>query len=227
MKVTSLVYQGSEASNKVLRDTFTLLATTLLPTILGAFLGVSAGLPLIIKAHPWMFLIGALIILCGLLFAIFVTADSWVSIPILWAFTGFMGLLLSSILSVALKRTDGAQLIMLAALGTIAVMLSCTVYAMTTTRDFSSMGGILFGSLIGIIVVSVLNITIFHLPVLATVITAFSLLIFSAYMIYDVQQVVNGGETNYVLATVQIYLNMINIFSDLLQLLLGALSDDN
>lgn len=214
----SLSYQGTKATNRVFRNTFILLATMLIPTVLGTFLGMSLGLPALMASSPWLFLIGFLAVAVVMIFAINATAHSAAAIPLVWVFAGVMGAVLSGIVSVALKRADGAQLVAMAALGTIAVMVGCSMYAMTTKRNFSSMGGFLFGTLLAVVVVSVLNVAIFQLPILATVIACISLVLFSAYMVYDVQQIVNGGETNYVLAAVNVFLNMVNIFSSLLQI---------
>lgn len=221
---TALI-KGVLAENKVLRNTFLLLATTLPPTIGGAALGVMSNAPALLMAHPWLCLLGALVLGFVLLFLIELTADTAVAIPLLWLFAGLMGLILSGLISVALARRDGAELVTLAALGTAVVMLSCSLYAMTTKRNFSGIGAFLFGSLCAIIIVSLLNSAFFHLSILTAAITCFSLLIFSGYMVYDVQRIVNGGETNYIRAGVNLYLNMVNIFSDLLQLLM--LSDDD
>jgi modulator of FtsH protease len=221
----TLSYQGTEATNKVFRNTFILLATTLIPTVLGTFLALSLGLPAAMASSPWLFFLGFLGVSFVMFMAIHATARSFAAIPLLWAFAGLMGAVLSGVVSVALKRADGAQLVALAAIGTAAVMVGCSLYAMTTKRDFSSMGGFLFGSLLAVIAVSLLNVAVFQLPILATVIACVTLVLFSAYMIYDVQQIVNGGETNYVLATVGVYLNMVNIFSSLLQIFMAGDDD--
>ena len=224
--MTTLTYQGAEATNKVFRNTFILLATTLVPTALGTFLGMSMGLPELMASSPWLSFFGFLGVAFLMIAAINALSQSAAAIPMIWVFAGVMGAVLSGVVSVALKRADGAQLVALAAIGTAAVMAGCSMYAMTTKRNFSSMGGFLFGSLLAVIAVSLLNVTVFQLPILATIIACVALVLFSAYMIYDVQQIVNGGQTNYVLATVGVYLNMVNIFSSLLQILLGLNSDD-
>lgn len=215
---TSLSYQGTEVTNRVFRNAFILLATMMVPTVLGTFLGMSLGIPALIASSPWLFFFGFLAVAFVILLAIRATAHSAVAIPIVWVFAGLMGAVLSGIVSVALKRADGAQLVAMAAMGTAAVMIGCSIYAMTTKRDFSSMGGFLFGSLLAVIVVSLLNVAVFQLPILATIIACISLVLFSAYTVYDVQQIVNGGEGNYVLAAVNVFLNMVNIFSSLLQI---------
>jgi FtsH-binding integral membrane protein len=140
-------------------------------------------------------------------------------------FTGVMGLMLSNILSVVLGRADGWQLIALAAMGTGAVVFGCAAYATTTKRDFSAAGGTLFGLLIALVVVSLANL-FFQIPILGVILSFIAIILFSAFMVFDVQRVVNGGETNYILAATSIYLNIYNIFSSILNLLQVFSSDD-
>lgn len=137
-----------------------------------------------------------------------------------------MGGVLSGVVSATLNFSNGAELIALAFIGTAAILLGCSSYAMTTKRDFSSMGGFLLGSLIAIIAMSFLNILFLQLPIISLAIACVAVVLFSAYLIYGVQQVVNGGETNYILATTSIYLSLINIFSSLLQIF-GFLGGDD
>ena len=224
--MTTLTFQGTELTNKVFRNTFILLATTLIPTVLGTFLGMSIDVPALMASSPWLFLIGFFGVAFLNIMAIRAMSHSATAIPLVWVFAGLMGAVLSGIVSVVLKRSDGAQLVALAAIGTSAIMVGCSMFAMTTKRDFSSMGGFLFGALLAIFAVSLLNIAVFQLPVLATVIACVALVLFSAYMVYDVQQIINGGETNYVIATVNVFLNMVNIFSSLLQIMNFFSSDD-
>lgn len=223
--LTSLALQSTAETNRVLRNVFALLALTLLPTVGGVFLGIELGLPQLMAESPWLSLGGFLLIAIPLMFAIYATAQSALSIPILFLFTAFMGANLSGIISVALGVANGSSLISMAALGTAGIMAGCSMYAMTTKRDFSSMGGFLFGALIGLVVLGFSNI-FFQAGWLALVLAAVALVLFSMFMIHDVQKIVSGGETNYVIATVSIYLNMINIFSSLLQLLLAFGGDD-
>lgn len=218
--VTMPTRSVSTQSSKVLRNTFLLLGLTLIPTAIGAYLGMSLGLSSIVAGSPLLSSLGLLAIMFVLLFAINTTKDSAISIPIVGVFTLIMGAWLSLLLTAALGLTNGVELITMAALGTVAVTWGCSVYALRTDRDFSGIGGYLFGSVIGLIVISLLNIWL-QLPVLGLIIAAVSLLVFSAFMVFDVQRVVQGGETNYVLATVSIYINIYNIFSSLLQLLMA------
>ncbi len=220
-------FRGTAETNKVLRNTFLLLALTLIPTVFGTSIALMVGLPAMFAAHPWFSLFGFLAVAFGLLFAINATKDSWVGIPVLGVFTFVMGAVLSGIVSAALKMPHGGDMVALAFGGTIAVLVGCSTYAMTTKRDFSSLGGFLFGSLLAIIAVSFMNILFFQLSILQTIIACVSLVVFSVYLIYDVQKIVNGGETNYILATTSIYLDVVNIFSDLLQIILALSGNDD
>lgn len=221
----SVPFRGTAETNRVLRNTFGLLALSLLPTVAGAWLGLTIGIPALMVSSPLIASLVFLAVMFGVLFGINALRDSAAAVPAVLGFTGLMGMWLSSILSVALGQENGFSLITTAGLGTAAVVAGCSMYAMQTKRDFSNIGGFLMGSLIALIVVSLANI-FFQLPLLSIVISVVAILLFSAFMVFDVQRVVQGGETNYVLAAVSIYLNIYNIFSSLLQLLIAFNSDD-
>lgn len=216
----TIVTNDQPTNNRVLRNTFGLLGLTMIPTALGAYLGMALGLPAVLMASPFISAILFLAISFGLLFAINAAKNSPLSVPLVGVFTLFMGAWLSTLLTAALGLSNGVGLIAMAALGTAAVTWGCSVYAMSTKRDFSGIGGYLFGSVIGLIAVSLLNIWL-QIPLLGLIISILALLIFSAFLVFDVQRVVRGGETNYVLATVSIYINIYNIFSSLLQILMS------
>lgn len=217
--------RGTVETNKVLRNTFLLLALTLIPTIFGSMAGFALGIPALMAASPWIALGLFLVVAIALIAMIHATSDSFLSIPILGAFTFVMGANLSGLLSAILNFSNGAEIIAMAGAGTIGILFGCSMYAMTTKRDFSSFGGFLFGALIGLVVFGLANM-FFQISWLQLVIAFVALLLFSAYLVYDVQQVVNGGETNYVLATVAIYLDVINIFTSLLQIFGAGFGDD-
>lgn len=219
-------FRGTTETNKVLRNTFLLLALTLIPTVGGTMAAMAMGLPAIMAASPWLSFFGFLGIAFLLIFGIHATKDSAASIPILGVFTFVMGAMLSGIVTATLGFSNGAELIGLAFIGTIAILLGCSGYAMTTKRDFSSLGGFLFGSLLAVIALGIMNVLFMQLPVLSLIIACVCIVLFSVYLIYDVQKVVNGGETNYVIATTAIYLDVINIFSSLLQIL-GVVGGDD
>jgi FtsH-binding integral membrane protein len=206
-------------TNRVLRNTFTLLALTLIPTIAGTWAGFAMGIPAIMHASPWLSFFGFLAITMALLAVIHVTADDgFVALAPLFGFTFVIGASMTGLLGAVLALPNGHNLIMMAFLGTMAILAGCSGYAMTTKRDFSAMGGFLFSALLGIIVLMVVNM-FFQFTWLFVALAGVSMLVFSAFLVFDVQQVVNGGETNYIRATVSIYLDLVNIFQDILSLL--------
>jgi modulator of FtsH protease len=221
----ALSYRGTADTNKVLRNTFILLALTLIPTIFGSWVGFETGLPELMKESPWMSFFGFLAVALVLLFGIHATAATAAAIPLLGLFTFVIGANLTGILSAVLNLSNGTTIVSLAFLGTIGSLVGCSLYAMTTKRDFSSLGGFLFGSLIALIVFGLANM-FFQLSWLALVLAFATLIVFTVYLIYDVQRVVQGGETNYILATTSIYLDLVNIFVSLLQIF-GFLGGDD
>ncbi|MFT0850707.1 Bax inhibitor-1/YccA family protein [Achromobacter sp. F4_2707] len=214
-------YSGSispAARNKVLRNTYWLLALSMIPTVLGAMVGLSTGFNQIMGASPGMtailFLAGAF----GLMFAIERNKNSSLGVALLLAFTFFMGLMLSRLLGFVLGMGNGAQLIMLAFGGTAAVFGAMASVASTTKRDFSGMQKFLFIGVVILIVASLANIFL-QLPALMLTVSVMAIGIFSALLLVDLQRIINGGETNYVSATLAVYLDLYNIFSNLLMLL--------
>ncbi len=202
--------------NKVLRSTYILLAISLIPTVFGAWLGMQlkvfagmgAGMTAII------FLAGAF----GLMFAIEKFKNSAVGVGLLLLFTFFMGVMLSRMLGAVLSFSNGPQLVMMAFGGTAAIFGVMSTIATVSKRDFSGMSKwLLIGALV-ILVAGIANIWL-QLPALSLTISAMAMFIFSAFMLTDVQNVVNGGETNYVSATLSIYMNLYNVFSSLLSIL--------
>jgi FtsH-binding integral membrane protein len=223
----STTFRGTAETNKVLRNTFLLLALTLIPTVGGTMAAIALGLPALMAASPWLSLFAVLGVAFALIFAINATKDSALGIGVLGVFTFVMGAVLSGVVSAALKMSNGGDLVAMAFLGTAAILAGCATYASTTKRDFSSLGGFLFGSVLAIIAVSVMNVLFFQLSILALIVACVSLVLFSVYLIYDVQKVVNGGESNYIIATTAIYLDLINIFSSLLQILMSIFGNDD
>lgn len=209
-----------EERSRVLRNTYWLLGLSMLPTMLGAIIGVQMNLAMLFAGSPFMavalFLAGAF----GFMWAIGKNRDSSLGVGLLLAFTLFMGLMLSISLSAALQFKNGGTLIAMAAGGTGVIFFSLATLATVTKRDFSFMGKFLFIGLIMLVVASIANI-FFALPVLSLTISAIAVMLFSAYILYDVSNIVNGGETNYVIATLQIYLDVYNLFVNLLNLLMA------
>lgn len=216
--------QSALARNRVLRNTYLLLAVSLIPTVIGAWVGLQTGINRLMGSSPGfsaiLFLAGAF----GLMFLIERNKNSSVGVALLLAFTFFMGVMLSRMLGFVLGMGNGAQLIMLAFGGTAAVFGTMATIASTTKRDFSGMQKFLFIGAVILIVASLANIFL-QLPALMLTISVMAIAIFSAFLLVDLQRIINGGETNYISATLSVYLSLYNIFSNLL-MLLGVLGGD-
>jgi modulator of FtsH protease len=213
-------YQGSDAlavqRNRVLRNTYWLLALSMVPTVLGAWVGLSTG---IVRAMTpgialMVFLGGAF----GLMFAIEKTKNSAAGVPLLLAFTFFMGLMLSRLLGAVLGLANGSSLIMVAFAGTGAVFFGMAALSTIIKRDLSTLGRWLF---IGAVMVFVAMIANFFIQSSALMLTLMVLAIgiFTAFILYDLRRVRDGEETNYITATLGIYLSLYNVFQSLLALL--------
>ena len=201
---------------RVLRNTYALLALSLIPTVLGAWIGVATGFMAAMGTGMSMlvFFVGAF----GLMFLVEKTKHSAAGVASLLGFTFFMGLMLSRLLSFILGFTNGPQLIMMAFGGTGVIFAAMATIATVSKRDFSGLGKFLFMGVIVILLAAFANIFL-QLPALMMTISVLAIVIFSAYMLFDVQRVVNGGETNYISATLAIYLDLYNVFTNLLALL--------
>jgi len=205
--------------NKVLRNTYLMLALTMIPTVIGAFFGMSTNFSFMAQ-HPIVFSLLMFAVMMGLMFGVSALRNSVWGIVALLGFTLVAGFFLGPILQMALHLKNGAQLVGMAAGGTGVIFGSLATIATVTKKDFSFMGKFLFIGVILLIVASLANM-FFQVPVLALTISAIAVLIFSAYILYDVSQIVNGGETNYVMATMGLYLDIYNIFINLLSLLMA------
>lgn len=203
--------------NRVLRNTYWLLAISMVPTILGAWLGVQFKLSLF-AGSPMIGFIAFLAIAFGFIFAIEKTKTSGLGVVVLLGFTFFMGVMLSRLIGQILGFSNGASLVMTAFGGTAAIFGVMATVATVSKRDFSGMGKWLFAGVLVIIVAAAANIFL-QIPALYITISVVAIAIFSAYILYDVQRVLNGGETNYISATLAIYLDVYNIFVNLLALL--------
>ncbi len=211
-------YDGSLAvRNRVLRNTFWLLALSMLPTVLGAWLGVQMHFSFF-ATSPMLGFIAFMAIAFGFFYGIQRTKDSGLGVVLLLGFTFFMGLMLSRMIEQILHFSNGAQLIMTAFGGTGLVFATMASIATTSKRDFSGLSSWLFAGVIVILLAAVANIFL-QMPALQIVISLVAVAIFSAYILFDVQRVVNGGETNYITATLAIYLDLYNVFVNLLALL--------
>ncbi|MES2106803.1 MAG: Bax inhibitor-1/YccA family protein [Pseudomonadota bacterium] len=203
--------------HRVMRNTYWLLALSMIPTVFGAWLGVQLQFAFFPRS-PGLAMLAFLAIAFGFIFAIEKTKQSAIGVAVLLGFTFFMGLLLSRLISHTLGFSNGASLIMLAFGGTASIFAVMATVATVSKRDFSGMGKWLFAGLLVLILAGVANIFL-QLPALQLTVSVIAILIFSAYILYDVQNVINGGETNYISATLNIYLDLYNIFVNLLSLL--------
>ena len=208
----------SAESQKVLRNTYLLLALTMVPTIAGAFIGMATAS--VVLAHPIMTTFVMLAAVVGLQFAIVANRNSVLGVAFLLLMTGMLGWWLGPILNYALALRNGAQLVGYAAGGTAAVFLVMGAIATTTKRDFSFMGKFLLVGMIALLVAMIANMFL-QIPALALTISTLVIVVFSLFLLHDLSRIVTGGETNYIMATTGVYLSLFNIFANLLQILLA------
>jgi modulator of FtsH protease len=202
--------------NKVLKNTYWLLALTLLPTVLGAWVGITTGLNYALSGGLGLivFLAGAF----GFIYAIEKTKHSSKGIAVLLAFTFFMGLMLSRMIAMVLGFKNGSELVMTAFGGTAGVFFLMASLATVIKRDLSGMAKWLFVGAIVLMVGSIINIFVGS-SVGMMVISMLAIGIFSAYMLFDIKQIIDGGETNYISATLALYMDLFNVFQSMLALL--------
>jgi modulator of FtsH protease len=207
---------GAVDRNRVLRNTYGLLAISMVPTVIGAWLGVSSGLHMAFSGILGMVLFMA--IAFGFMFAIERTKDSAAGVAVLLAFTFFMGLMMSGLISAILGFRNGPQLIITAFGGTAGVFFAMAALATVIRRDLSGLGQWLFVGVIGLLIAGIINAFVGSTAGML-VISTLAILIFSAFMLFDIKRVIDGGETNYITATLAIYLDILNVFQNLLALL--------
>lgn len=202
--------------NQVLRNTYWLLALSMVPTVLGAWVGVSTGImnSLGVGMSAIVFLVGAF----GFMFAIEKTKESGTGVAVLLAFTFFMGLMLSRLLSTILGFSNGPALIMTAFGGTAVIFAGMATLASVIKRDLSGMGKFLMIGALLMLVAGLINIFVQSSALFLTL-SVLCIGLFSAFMVYDLKRVIDGGETNYISATLAIYLDIYNVFQSLLSLL--------
>jgi len=205
--------------NKVLRSTYMLLALSMVPTVIGAMLGVQMRFSLFAGSPMISFLV-FLGIAFGFMWGIERNKNSGLGVALLLGFTFFMGLMLSRILQVALGFSNGGSLIAMAAGGTGAIFFTLAGVATVTKKDFSFLGNFLFVGMVVVLLAALAN-AFFQIPALSLVISAVAVLIFSAYILFDISRIVNGGEDNYISATLAVYLDIYNVFVSLLNLLMA------
>jgi FtsH-binding integral membrane protein len=207
-------------SSRVLRNTYWLLALSMLPTVAGAVAGMQLNFIALFKAAPIMtplLMFGAML---GSLFVVTRLRNSAWGVPALFGFTFIAGLMLTPILTVAAGFRNGGQLVALSGGLTAAVFFALAAYATVSKRDFAFLGKFLFVGLVLLIVASLANLFL-QVPAMALTISAVAVMIFSLYLLHDLSNIIRGGETNYVMATLNLFLDLFNIFVSLLNLLLA------
>ncbi len=215
---------SAQQRNKVLRNTYWLLALSMLPTVLGAWIGVTTGITASLGGGMGLmvFLGGAF----GFMYAIQKTKDSAAGVPVLLAFTFFMGLMLSRIIAMVLGFKNGADLIMMAFGGTAGVFFVMASLSTVIKRDLSSMGKWLTVGAVVLMVAAIINVFVASSAGMMAI-AVLAIGIFSAFILYDLKRIIDGGETNYISATLGLYLSIYNVFQSLLILLgMGGGSDD-
>jgi modulator of FtsH protease len=204
--------------NRVLRNTYLLLALTMVPTVIGAVIGIRTGG--IIMQHPFISFFVMLGGVIGLQFAIARYRNSAIGVVLLLGMTFLLGWFLGPLLAIALTMNNGPQLVGLAAGGTGIIFFTMATIATTTKRDFSFMGKFLVVGMIVALLAIVVNMFL-QIPALALTISAAVVVVFSLFLLHDVSRIVNGGETNYIMAATGVYMSLFNIFANLLQLLMA------
>ncbi len=209
----------AQTRNKVLKNTYALLSMTLL------FSALMAGVSMAVNPPQFTGLVTSIAAIAMMWFVLPRTANSGAGVLVVFGITGLLGFGLGPLLNAYLNTANGAQLIMTSLGGTGIIFLALSAYALTTKRDFSFMGGMLMVGMIVVLIAALANIFL-QMPALSLTISAVVILLMSGFILYDTSRIVNGGETNYVMATIGLYLSIYNIFVSLLQLL-GLMSSDD
>lgn len=220
-RLPQTITRGSVAvldTNKVIRNTYMLLSMTLLFSAATAGLSMALNLP-----HPGLII--TLVGYFGLLFAVYKLQNSIWGLAAVFALTGFMGLTLGPIVSMYLKLPNGGETVMMALGATGAIFLGLSAYALVSRKDFSFMGGFLFAGIL-VAFLAGLGAMFFQMPGLSLAVSAMFVLLMAGLILFETSRLVHGGETNYILATVSLYVAIYNLFLSLLQLIGVANSDD-
>ncbi len=210
--------QSAISANKVLKNTYMLLSATLGFSALMAVVSMSLALP------SWMYLVSVIGAMVMGIFVLPRTANSSSGIGVIFAITGLLGLGLGSILTMYLALPRGPEIIATAFAGTGLIFLGLSGYALTSKRDFSFMGGFLFAGIMVVFMAAIANIFL-AMPALSLAVSGGIILLMSGFILFDTSRIINGGETNYIMATYGLYLSIFNIFISLLQIL-GIMSSD-
>jgi FtsH-binding integral membrane protein len=209
-------------SQKVLRNTYMLLALTMVPTVIGAAIGIQFA-P-VMMASPMITFVVMLASVIGLQFGIIKFRDSAIGIGLLLLMTFLLGAFMGPLLNFALQMRNGMQLVGYAAAGTGVIFFGMGSLAATIKRDLAPMGKFLFVGMLALMVAMVANMFL-QIPALALTISTLVIVVFSLYLLFDLNRIIRGGETNYVIATTGVYLSLLNIFTSLLQILLSLSGD--
>jgi modulator of FtsH protease len=224
-------FPGAEAGgevaaqrNRVLRNTYWLLALSMVPTVLGAWVGVQTGITRAMS--PMVSLVVFMVGAFGLMYLIEKNKNSAAGVPLLLGFTFFMGLMLSRLVGAVLGLNNGASLIMTAFAGTGAIFFAMATLSSVVKRDLAPMGKFLFIGAIMLLVAMIANIFIQSSALMITI-SVLGMGIFTAFILYDLKRVRDGEETNYITATLGVYLSLYNVFQFMLSLLgIGGSSND-
>lgn len=210
---------NSGVRNKVLRNTYLMLALTMIPTMVGSAFGVNTDFSFLAQS-PVIGSLAMLAAMVGLMFAVSATRNSMWGIALLFLFTFVAGWWMGPLLQYALQFSNGARLIGLAAAGTGIIFFTLASVATITRKDFGFLRNFLLAGLILVILASLANLFL-AIPAISLAISAAAILLFSGFILFDVSRIVSGGETNYIMATLGIYLSLYNLFISLVQLLLA------
>ncbi len=225
LQTTNTGYGGvalAPDAQRVLRNTYLLLALTMVPTVFGAWIGMQTAW--IIQSSPIISFFVMLAGIIGLQFGIARFRNSVIGIGLLLLMTGLLGWFIGPLLNQALSLKNGAELVGYAAAGTGGVFFGMATIATVTKRDFSFMGKFLFAGMLALLAAMIANM-FFQIPALSLAISTLVIVVFSLYLLHDISRIVTGGETNYVMATTGVYISLLNIFTSLLQLLTGGSRD--
>ena len=206
------------ATNSVIKNTYMLLSATLL------FSAVMATVSVLLAVPTWVYLASVIVSMVLGIFVLPRTANSSTGIAMIFGITGLLGFGLGALLSVYLSLPKGPEIIGTAFAGTGAIFLGLSGYALTTRKDFSFMGGFLFAGMMVVVIAALANIFL-EMPALSLAISGAVILLMSGFILFETSNIINGGETNYIMATYSLYLSIFNIFISLLQIL-GIMSDD-
>lgn len=213
----------SNEREKVLRNIYSLLAVSLLPTVLGAYIGLHFDVLKMLGGvvSALLFLTGSF----GLFYLIEKNKDSYTGVVLLLVFTFFTGVMLSGLVGVVIGMTGGAYLVMAAFAGTAGVFVAMACLSRVVKQDISGIGKWLFVGLIILIIGSVVNLLLGS-TIVSAVISIAAIGLFSVFMLYDLKQIIDGGETNYIVATLSLYLDIVNMFQSILELIVIFGNDD-